>query len=153
MDNNVQKEIDSLCEHAVAYAESFGVILDYSRTSIKEIEKILDYYSRDLAGRSHDEKPTERQIWSMAMIWGAYIGEVLRREIGQNCSWCFEDVFGDGEVLHIRLLNKDFRAFPIDKVYKRFINGSEDNVCSFFDIILQDLVEKNPPELHEIKIT
>ncbi len=141
-DNQQIKEtINNLCGKAIEYAKGFSKSLDFSEASIKDVEEILDYYCKDLKRnpiknfirRTKKEKPTEKQIWSMATIWGAYIGEVICRMNPDKCKWVYEDEFGNGKFLHIKVENNN-RACPIDKVYKRLKNGPEDNVVSFYDI-------------------
>ncbi|WP_052339902.1 hypothetical protein [Gorillibacterium massiliense] len=126
---------------AVEYAKSFGKNLDYSESSISDVEMILDYYSKELKPgffkslvRSiTGNRPTANQTQSMAIIWGTYLGEVVRIHNSDKCNWYVENVFGDGEVLHLQI--GDIKAFPIDKVYKRLTNGPEDNVVSFYNVV------------------
>lgn len=129
---NIQYFVSALIKTAVKYARNFGQDLDFTRESINTVEKILDYY-HCLQNSPMDQKLSERQIDSMAMIWGAYIGEVMRREIGPDCIWVREDVFGDGDIFHIRVAGKDVRAFPLDKALKRMLNGPKEHIGPFFD--------------------
>lgn len=139
----VQEQMSNLAKTAVRYAQSFNEELDYSKESIKAVEKILDYYSKDLQNCAADEKPTEKQIWSMALIWGAYIGEVMRRELEPDYVWTDEESFEE-RTPHILTVGKNERTFPINKVYKRLINGPEDNVVSFVDVIIEVLKKGYP---------
>jgi hypothetical protein len=134
----IQDQMRSFAETAVKYAESFNVELDYSKGSILEVEKILDY-SQDLKRCNPEEKPTEKQIWSMATIWGAYIGEVMRQELGSDFQWTNEETFGN-RTPHIR--KAEMGTFPIDKVYKRLVNGVEDNTVTYFDVSMDHLKEE-----------
>ncbi|WP_187273848.1 hypothetical protein [Paenibacillus sp. N3.4] len=120
--------IEKNCSTAVEYAVSFGHTLDFTDASIKKVEEILDYYANELSTSSADDKPTENQVWSMAIIWGSYLGETMVRNIGEPCKWIYEE----GEYL---LEAKEAIANPVGKTYKRLINGKEDNVYSFYDII------------------
>ena len=45
----------------------------------------MDYYSKDLSKSS----PTENQIWSMALIFGSYLGEVMLKNglLKNKFSW------------------------------------------------------------------
>ena len=56
-------------------ARNFGVVLDLSEESVREVEQIL--------GRLHDEmshaQPPEDTVWTFAKAFGSYIGEVMRR--------------------------------------------------------------------------
>lgn len=137
----IKEAINSFCDKAVNYAKGFSKKLDFSEGSIKDVEEILDYYCKDLKGnplknfirKIKNEELTDKQVWSLATIWGTYIGEVICRNSSGKCRWVYEDEFGDGKFLHIKVDNNN-RAYPIDKAYKRLKNGSEDNVVSFYDI-------------------
>ncbi|MBO9605565.1 MAG: hypothetical protein J7639_06425 [Paenibacillaceae bacterium] len=138
--NPNEKIIANNSQTAVKYAKSFGKTLDYSEASIKDVEEILDFYSKDLnpgffkrtIRKISGKQPTANQIYSMATIWGTYLGEVIRIYHSNNCDWCLDNVFGDGEVLHLQI--GQTKVFPIDKAYKRLINGAEDSVISFYDL-------------------
>jgi len=143
-----EKIIFSNCKTAIEYGKSFGKNLDYSESSIEDVEEILEFYSKDLKPgfvksllkRVAGKQPTDKQIQSMATIWGVYLGEVIRIHNSSNCNWFVENVFGDGEVLHLQI--GEIKAFPIDKVMKRLMNGAEDNVVSFYDVIKSNVFEE-----------
>ncbi len=130
---NPDKTAGKMCRTAIEYAKSFGIQLDYSEKSITSIEEILDYYHNDLkTANENNQGPTENQIWSMAVIWGSYIGELIKRYFPCSFKWVIEDVFGDGESLHLKD-SDNAHIFPIDKVYKRLVNGKVDSIVSFYD--------------------
>lgn len=138
---DITSTVNNLSQRAIEYGKSFSKDLDYSEKSLKDIEGILDYYYKDLKGsfiknffrKIKKQEPTDSQIWSMAAIWGVYVGEVMCKNNQHRCKWVYEDEFGSGPVLHIKVDNNS-RAFPLDKVYKRLKNGPEDNVASFYDV-------------------
>ncbi|MBU5351117.1 hypothetical protein KQI74_02425 [Paenibacillus barcinonensis] len=144
-----EKIIHDNCETAIEYGKSFHKNLDYSETSITDVEEILDYYSKELnpgwiksfIRTITRRKSTTNQIQSMALIWGVYLGEVIRNHNLDRCNWYVENVFGDGEVLHLQV--GSVKAFPIDKVYKRLMNGPEDSILSFYDVIKYNVLEKD----------
>lgn len=146
-DVTVLQKVDSICNIAIENAKSFGKNLDFDKKSIIDVEEILDYLWKDLhkgfikniINKIKGEKPTETQIFSMASVWGTYVGEVMRREIGDRCIWVNENVSDFGVVMHIKLGGK--RAFPIEKAYKRLINGPEDSVKFFYDVMIIKLLE------------
>ncbi|GAV15057.1 hypothetical protein PBN151_5036 [Paenibacillus sp. NAIST15-1] len=119
---------------AIQIAEKTGHTLDFSSESIHRVEDILDNYANDYA--SHDDmvKPLDREVWSIAAIWGIYVGEIMRIELGEACRW--EEV--DGGYL---LIAHGAQANPIGKAYKRIVNGPEDNIVSFYDIIGEKMRE------------
>ena len=123
---DIQSEINGICTQAIIYARSFGKVLDYSDGSIKDLEGILDYYSADIL----KNRPTDRQIWSMALIFGAYLGETVRKNIlsVKGCRWT--EVESDMPILKNAA---GASCAPIHKVCKRLVNGGEESVISFYD--------------------
>ncbi len=121
------------CATAIQFAKDFNKNLDYSEKSIEDLEEILDFYSNDIP----TNKPTDSQIWSMAIIFGSYLGETMLK----NGLWAKEYHWVKDNSLNLPLLiGKDgWQITPIDKVYKRLINGSIDNVVSFYKFALQKL--------------
>lgn len=135
MNEAIEEYLQSMGKKAVEYANSFDVVFTYSEKDVKDLEEILDYYSNDL--KYTKDKPSKNQIYSMSLIWGSYLGELIIKYINPKLSWVKEDVFGDGEIIHLQ--DGDTRIFPIDKVYKRLINGEEDSIISFYDVMKNDL--------------
>ena len=127
-------EIETLArknsDTAVNYAKSFQKKFDYSPNSINDLEEILEYYSKDIF-KSH---PTENQIWSMALIFGSYLGEVMLKNglFKKGFTW------GKDDTSNIPLLFDDNGSYiaPNDKVYKRLVNGIGDNIVSFYEVIM-----------------
>ncbi len=72
----------------------------------------------------------------MAVIFGFYLGEVmLKNGFSKNgYTW------GKSDISNIPLLVDDKGSYitPNDKVYKRLINGKEDNVNSFYDFVMEN---------------
>ena len=120
---------EKMCAHAIEYGNEFNKNLDFSENSIADLEEILDWYSKDIA----ISKPTENQIWSMAIIFGSYLGEtLLRNELAKKgFAW------GTEASSDIPVLIKDDGSYltPNDKVFKRLVNGSEESVVSFYRFV------------------
>lgn len=91
----------------------------------------MDYYSKDIS----QNRPTEHQIWSMSVIFGSYLGEVMLKNglSEKGYKW------GQDNTSDIPLLINAAGGYvtPNDKVYKRLVNGTEDNVISFYDAIME----------------
>jgi hypothetical protein len=103
--------------------------LDYSMESLRAVEQFLEI------GRAGFEGEDGR-LRSLAMMWGAYVGEVLRRRWGGE--WCFreEGPFQRKLCLVIRDPGSDpptreITLFPPERVYKQLINGSNDGIWSY----------------------
>ena len=123
LDNReLQEQIAQLNKTALQFANRCGKFFFYTESSIYDLEQILQGYHEDL----RSEKPTENQLWSMASIWGAYLGETMLRNGLRDKG--FESAVADGSPIPV--LRNLAVITPIDKVYKRFVNGREDNVVS-----------------------
>lgn len=139
---DIYNNIYNISQKALEFGKSFSVNLDFSENSLKDVDEILEHYHKDLKGNPLKnavqnilkEKPTESQVWSMATIWGIYIGEVIRKNNPQRCEWVIEDVFGDRAVLHLKTYDNG-HIFPIDKAYKRLRNGKEDDILCYYELI------------------
>ncbi|WP_459129641.1 hypothetical protein [Guggenheimella bovis] len=129
MNHELKEKSLRLSETAREYALDFNRRFDYSEASIRDLEAILDYYSKDMK-ESH---PTENQVWSMAMVFGSYLGEVLLRN-GLEERGFYWNVLEDSP---IPVLQNEKGAFltPVDKVFNRFVNGSVENVISFYEVM------------------
>lgn len=126
---------------AIDYAKDFNKEFDYSKNSIADLEEILDYYSNDIS----KSKPTEKQIWSMSMIFGSYLGETMLKNglLEKGYFW------GKDNSSDIPLLIRDDGGYltPNDKVYKRLVNGNADNVVSFYKVAMEELWWKTNSDL------
>lgn len=121
----------------------FQIELDYSEQSIHQIEQIL--------GRMYDQRPTglrklvvgkryAEQLPYLAQIWGAYIGEVMRRAVGGQ--WEFAEKLYPGQEVVALKWDDENMCFPVGKVHKRLTNGPEDSVASFYRVIVDMRKEK-----------
>ena len=96
-----------------------GIDLDYSLKSIQVIEEELARIAKEV-----NKTNPQQGTFGLAMGYGAYIGEVLRRRHGG--SWAVEQTGGAGSY---RLTTKSNTViFPVNWCWKRLINGEEDNV-------------------------
>lgn len=118
---------------AIDYAKDFNKEFDYSKNSIAYLEEILDYYSNDIS----KSKPTENQIWSMSLIFGSYLGEVMLKNGLSEKGY----IWGKDNSSNIPLLIRSDGSYltPNDKVYKRLVNGNTDNVVSFYKFAIEEL--------------
>lgn len=129
-DIEIEKNIKKNCATAINYAKSFEKNFDYSNYCIKDLEEILNYYSNDIS----KSNPTESQIWNMALIFGSYLGEtMLRNGLKKNgYNWGITN----NSNIPLLITTAGNYITPIDKVYKRLINGKEDSIISFYDFLI-----------------
>ena len=109
-------------------AQHYKTQLDYTPQSVESIERILD----SLAGSPAFRRFTDKDIHAEALIFGAYIGEVIRRERGGQ--WA-EDHQQLGPASY-PLSWSGGDSFPYAWCYKRLTNGTEDNVWHKYQLLV-----------------
>jgi hypothetical protein len=112
----------------------FGVELAFTERSIEALEGILGGLHASIPtglGRVFRRGPTQEQLDQMAKVWGGYLGEVMRRLWGGE--WATHTALQPGYVLTLKLGNRE--VYPPTKVYKRMVNGPEDNVWHYYQIL------------------
>lgn len=118
-----------LCDTAVKYGSAFHKELNFSADSIAELEKILQYYHEEY----RENRAADNQLWNLSVVFGVYLGQTLLDTYLTARGY----IWAPGED-SIPVLMKDGKnqMSPITKVYKRLLNGPEDNVKSFYDVAL-----------------
>jgi hypothetical protein len=100
----------------------FCVMLDHSEASVATIERLVDDIRYSMPGGA-----TAANIDLLCRVWGAYIGEVLRKEVGGE--WIdWEDPSGKA----IAFQSGGVKVFPHDKVRKRIVGGPEHNLRDYY---------------------
>jgi hypothetical protein len=94
--------------------------LDYSVDSIKIIEEELDRVSKEV-----DRANPQRGTFGLASVYGAYIGEVLRRRDGG--AWAADHPVG-GPRSYPLTTRSNITVFPVGWCWKRLTEGEADNV-------------------------
>jgi|SRR5919109_1364638 hypothetical protein len=130
--DDIDAYMAALSARAVDRAKSsYGLSLDYSPDSVKSVERIL--------GTKYDlqksQPMTESEIVDAGHLWGAYIGEVMKRI--HPARWNRDSVAGGKDSLPIVFLDTHEESYPCAWVYHRLKNGDEDNVWMKFYFVTQ----------------
>ncbi len=132
---------NSAVEHARRY---WSTELDFSPRSIDDVELILarmhESIPRRLYEKLYKRGPTPEQMATLSLAYGAYLGEVIRREFGGT--WTKEDVNGEPAIALV--FDTEHKLFPPAKVWKRLNTGEEDNVLTFYRFISEKLKGVQP---------
>ncbi|HYO78577.1 MAG TPA: hypothetical protein VE010_19110 [Thermoanaerobaculia bacterium] len=121
---------------------NFNIELDYSPASVKAVEELLGRVypavRRGWFRRFFRIGLSDGELETICKMFGGYIGEVVRRQKGGTWQ-LVQDPIGTENV--IALVNGEGRIFPPSKVYKRLVNGAEDDVWFYFQVVT-DLAER-----------
>lgn len=128
--------MSAYAEDAVDFArQKFDASLDYSQASVEHVESIANQLfqarPKGIFGRLFKKGPSEEEIQIVCKMLGGYIGEVLRRSKGGE--WAINQEFSA-----IGIQCGELWVFPPAKVHKRLTNGSEDNLWSYFRVVLEE---------------
>jgi hypothetical protein len=105
--------------------------LDFSEESIKDVEVILDTMHKTM----ERDKPENEQILNSAKMYSGYLGQVIKLRWGGE--WKAESEYSFSNGPGIRVKNQDL--FLMSKVYRRLVNGAEDNVWHLYQIIKKEI--------------
>ncbi len=100
--------------------------LDFSAESVDALDDILVVVG---------ESP-ERDLDFETRLWGSYLGEVLRRRYA--ASWEMTQYPG-GTVAVPAVDVRGSRLFPLMKVYRRLTAGEEEDLASFYTMVVERL--------------
>jgi hypothetical protein len=111
-------------ETVMTAALKWGVMLDFTEASLADVEEVLGVLHDGLKSASHGGQPAPDKVRGMAIRFGVYVGEVVRRSMGGR--WTNAEVAGQGAVL--RLVIGSAECYPLRKVEKRLTEGPGDDV-------------------------
>lgn len=114
-------KLEKLGEQAVIDGwQRHRIALDFSTNSVQSLEHMLDVMNRSSQFQAFSAKDKQAE----AMIAGAYLGEVIRRN--HSGTWAVHSEAAGEFSFPVRFDSK--QAFPIMWCLKRLVNGREDNV-------------------------
>ena len=129
--NETADAMREMAEKAVGLGSKTGMALDYSEQSILALDKHLGQLHEFL--KSPQSKWTENGKWSYAMVYGAYVGEVIRRAAGGE--WIAGTLASKP-----KLLVGNVEMSPPTKVLKRMENGIEDHLPHYVETVLRTII-------------
>ena len=128
-------------QEAVTIArDRYGVILDFSETSVKQLETLLANMHSRLPKLGDPARPSDQWIARVGATFGAYLGEIFRSNLGGT--WLKENPQAPGSLPSLNI-HGDILT-PCRKVVKRIVEGPGENVAFFYQGACQIIREKNP---------
>jgi hypothetical protein len=135
----IKTVVEKLCSYAVTYGKKVKKPLDMSLKSVVNLEKILDFFCKDLycgplkafIRKIRKNELTESHVTSMSKILGTYLGELIRIKLGKDCKW--KDIDETGKEVELYLTYKELKIYPIEKALNRLIKGREDNIVHYYN--------------------
>ncbi len=107
--------------------QSSGYRADFTAESLWHIDFFFDDHSRN--GEPTPGGLLSDNLGKRLFALGAYTGEVLRRHIGGE--WHEDDTDPQAEINIELKLTSGAQYWPVQRVMKRFKNGSEDSIAAY----------------------
>jgi hypothetical protein len=107
-----------------AFAED-NLQLDYSISSFIEIDKF--FIKNTVGGKAKPRGRLSKNLGGIIFSIGAYIGNTIIKNV-PGSFWETDDAAAGGEIDVIVKLPKEVIIWPVQRVMKRFKNGSEDSI-------------------------
>ena len=115
--------------------------LDWSDDSVQGIEAVAGHLHDTLP----DPPPSEQQIHGFAKMLGSYVGEVFRRNHG--ATWGMVSMGGE-KMPGLKSSHDGTTFWPWGRVLKRLMNGPEDNIWHYYQVLLSEhAAPAQPPPL------
>ena len=125
MEDRVTESALALAAGAVDYGTQLGKTLDYTPGSVMALDEMLALYHESV----DEVEPTESELYSLALLFGCYLGECIRRAVPESgCHW----VAVEGEPV---LDQQGVRFGPVSKVYRRLIDCEEEGLIPYFHVV------------------
>jgi hypothetical protein len=103
---------------------SSGYNADFSLKSLKEVDRFFEEQAP--AGKPLPDGLLSSSLGSRLFAIGSYVGETIRRHSGG--AWQGNDFDPDSEINIAVQLKSGAKFWPVQRVMKRFKNGSEDGI-------------------------
>lgn len=125
----LDEDIHTACEWVAMALNSSGYKADYTVESMKEIDRFIDE-------QSGENGIISRGRGKILFSLGCYVGETVIRLYGGK--WHTDDNDPAGEINASVELDNGTVIFPIQRVIKRYRNGSEDGIYAYVYVLSPD---------------
>jgi hypothetical protein len=123
----IVEDIDTAAAGIAVALASSGYDADLSPASLWEIDRFFDEQAPD--GRARRRGLLGQQVGARLFALGAYVGEVLRRELGGE--WHGDDDDPEAEITVELRLPDGSVVWPVQRVLQRFRDGPEEGIAAY----------------------
>ncbi len=128
----INKLMSECAKDAVtAAASEFDITLDHSPASVALVDKIL----LDFVEKYNDKALEDEAVFTICNIFGAYIGEVLKSQVGGT--WVYDQSSPDAPTVMLQVGENTYAFAGI--CYERMVNDSKVSVNAYYEIALGNL--------------
>lgn len=136
--STILEDIPTFSEMIVDGFKEDKLILDYTLTSFKRIDHFFDKHSKN--GKTVAGGLLSKNLGQILFALGAYVGQTIIA-IVPGTTWQVDESDPYGEVTAELKLPNESSAWPMQRVIKRFRNGSEDGIYGYGYFIVKNYVD------------
>jgi len=129
------EDIKTSSEWLTSKFESEGLKLDYTIRSLIYIDTLFNIGVKD--GKPIKNGAFAKDLGSMIFTIGAYTGQTIIKTVPGSV-WVTDDNDPNGEITAAIKLPDETIMWPMQRVMKRFKNGSEDSIYNYGHYITKD---------------
>ncbi len=130
-ESNILRDVSIAADWVASALSSSGYRADFSLESLKEVDRFLDEQAP--GGKPKRGGLLSKDFGNRLFSLGAYVGEVVRRQVGGH--WEGDDSDPEAEVNVAVRLTGGRMIWPVQRVMKRCKNGDEDSVYAYGAIL------------------
>ncbi|SJZ67747.1 hypothetical protein SAMN02745116_01144 [Pilibacter termitis] len=134
---DMNEMMKSMAETACEVAKDSGFELDFSEQSLLHVEELLDAFHQKVPKgikKLFSKGLSNEEMDMLCLVFGAYLGEVVIKNLGGK--------WQPSERLASVFLDNGTEIYPAQKVYKRLMNGREDEIWAYYKF-LQSHIQEN----------
>ena len=151
MTRSISDEMKTMAENCVKFTRDLlNIHINFEEESLEAVDKILDHYYKDRPkgiGKLFKRGPSPELVNHMSMLFGGYVGEVIRRNCGGQ--WKLDtEIIPDQEIIALEV--HGVKMLPTKEVFKRLCDGEGERVYVCYTKLTQKIKQeanKNPQEV------
>jgi hypothetical protein len=124
---NILDDLHEGAEWIATALSSSGYVADFSPNSLIEIDRFFEEHSEN--GQAVQGGLLSESLGSRLFAIGAYVGEVIRRNVGGE--WKGDDDDPSAEINVQLELPDGTLCWPVQRVMKRFKLGAEEGIAAY----------------------
>ncbi|BCO19245.1 hypothetical protein LHL20_16845 [Alteromonas sp. McT4-15] len=121
---------DCAKDAVVASSTEFDITLDNSPDSVRLVDDIL----LSFIDKYHDQALEDEAVFTICNIFGAYIGEVLKTQIGGE--WVYDQSNPNAPTVFLKVGENTYAFAGI--CYERLVNDSQVSVFAYYEQALNN---------------
>ena len=144
MTDSISDEMKTMAEKCVKFTRDLlNIHINFEEESLEAVDKILDHYYKDRSkgiGKLFKRGPSPELVNHMSMLFGSYIGEVIRRKCGGQ--WKVDtEMIPDQEIIVLEV--HGIKMLPTKEVFKRLCDGEGDRVSVRYTNLIQKIKQES----------